>query len=121
MKMPCELIVWYILPAIRSSIAESMIKDYNLRQTEVAQKLGITDAAVSQYLSSKRAKIEIKDPKIRKQIKETTKRIVNGGEDNIIIETCKLCDLLKNSKLLANLYKEYGDGKVPPNISNLKC
>ncbi|MCK5560822.1 MAG: helix-turn-helix domain-containing protein [Thermoplasmata archaeon] len=121
MKMPCELIVWYILPAIRSAIAENMVKEHNLKQTEVAKKLGITDAAVSQYLSSKRAKIVLKDPKIRKQIKESTRRIVNGDEGKVIIETCRLCDLLKKTKLLPNLYKEYGDGKNPSNLANLKC
>ena len=121
MKMPCELIVWYMLPAIRSAIAESMIKDYKLKQTEVAQRLGVTDAAISQYLSSKRGKIVIKDPKIKKYIKESTKRIINGKQNDIFVETCKICDILKNTKLLAELYKEYGDGITPKNIKNLKC
>ena len=121
MKMPCELIVWYMLPAIRSAIAESMVKDYKLKQTEVAQKLGVTDAAVSQYLSSKRGKIVLKDPKVKKFIKESTKRIINGKQENIFIETCKICDLLKNTKLLPDLYKEYGDGIAPKNLKDLKC
>jgi predicted transcriptional regulator len=121
MKMPCELIVWYMLPAIRSAIAESMIKDYKLKQTEVAQKLGMTDAAISQYLSSKRGKVVLKDPKVKKFIKDSTKRIINGNQNDIFVETCKICDLLKNTKLLDELYKEYGDGKAPKNIKNLKC
>ncbi len=121
MKMPCELIVWYILPAIRSAIAESMINDHNLRQTEVARKLGVTDAAVSQYLSSKRGKTVIKDPKILKQIKESAKRIAKGEEDKILLETCRLCDLIKNSKILLDLYKEHGGGKIPPNFDPKKC
>ena len=121
MKMPCELIVWYMLPAIRSAIAESMIKDYKLKQTEVAQKLGVTDAAVSQYLSSKRGKIVLKDPKVKKFIKESTKRILKGEQNDIFVETCKICDLLKNSKLLLDLYKEYGDGIAPKNVRNIKC
>ncbi|MBA3044390.1 helix-turn-helix domain-containing protein, partial [archaeon] len=50
MKMPCEVIIWYILPGIRREITKSLLKN-GLSQREVAKKLGITDAAVSQYLS----------------------------------------------------------------------
>ena len=119
MKMYCELIVWYVLPAIRSAIAVSMIKDYKLRQTEVAKKLGVTDAAVSQYLSLKRAKITIRDPKILKQVKVSTKRIINGNDNVIFQETCRLCEILKNSKLMSELYKTYSDGNIPDNIACL--
>jgi predicted transcriptional regulator len=87
----------------------------------VAQKLCITDAAVSQYLSSKRGKIVLKDPKIRKYIKDATQRIINGKQNDLFVEICKICDQLKNTKLLTELYKEYGDGMMPKNIKNLKC
>ena len=104
MKMPCEIIIWYVLPGIRREIAKSLLKN-GLSQKETAKKLGITDAAVSQYLSEKRAKIEIKDKKILKEIKKSAERIIAGDESMMIKETCRVCDLLKSSKMMPRLYK----------------
>jgi len=56
MKTPCELIVWYVLPAIRREFARVLVKEFNLTQREAARKLGVTESAVSQYLKSKRGK-----------------------------------------------------------------
>ena len=53
MKLPQEIEVWYVIPAIRREFAKGLIKK-GLKQREVARMLGVTDAAVSQYFSSKR-------------------------------------------------------------------
>ena len=50
----CEFLIWNGLPVIRREIAECMINDFGLTQKETAQKLGITPAAVCQYVSKKR-------------------------------------------------------------------
>ncbi|MEM3391769.1 MAG: helix-turn-helix domain-containing protein [Archaeoglobaceae archaeon] len=47
--------VKYILPAIRAMVAKELIeRGYKIK--EVAEMLGLTQAAVSQYLASKRGK-----------------------------------------------------------------
>ena len=55
---------WNGIPVIRKEIAESMTKNFGLNQKETAEKLGITPAAVSQYLSKKRGKTKIIDQDI---------------------------------------------------------
>ena len=55
MITPQELEVWYILPAIRRELTISL-KEEGLKQRQVAEILGVTEAAVSQYIKSKRAK-----------------------------------------------------------------
>ena len=100
MKMPCEIIIWYILPGIRREITKSLIKN-GLSQKEAAKKLGITDAAVSQYLSEKRAKIEIKDKKILREIKKSANHIIAGDESMMIKETCRICNLIKSSRAVS--------------------
>ena len=51
---PQEIEVWYVLPGVRKEIAANLIaKGWSQRQ--VAQKLGVTEAAVSQYVNHKRA------------------------------------------------------------------
>ena len=56
-RTPCEYIMWNGLPVIRKEIAESMINNFGLNQKEAAEKLGVTPAAVCQYISKKRGKI----------------------------------------------------------------
>jgi len=95
-RTSCEYMMWNGLPVIRKEIAESMIKDYGLTQKEAAEKLGITPAAVCQYLSKKRGKTEIKDKIVLKEIKVSAGTIVNNGGDHVITETCRICKLLRS-------------------------
>ncbi|MCW3132915.1 MAG: helix-turn-helix domain-containing protein [Methanophagales archaeon] len=61
MKTPCEVIVWDVLPGIRAALAEELVKN-GISQKEASKMLGITPAAVSQYVSKKRGyKIDVKD------------------------------------------------------------
>ncbi len=105
MKAPCEIIMWYILPSIRKEIAKAMIKNHGLNQKEAAKRLGITDAAISQYLSAKRGKVKITDPDILRNIKISAKRIIEGNEKNLIEETCRICGLLRKSKTFSDICK----------------
>ncbi len=51
---------WYeavskkILPSLRALVAEVLINNYGYTQTQVAEALGVTQPAVSNYLSGKR-------------------------------------------------------------------
>ena len=89
--------MWNGLPVIRKEIAESMIRDYGLSQKETAEKLGITPAAVCQYVSRKRGRIDITDTSILSEIKISAKSIIENGNTNVIPETCRICKLLRAS------------------------
>jgi len=95
-RTSCEYMMWNGLPVIRKEIAESMINDYGLTQKEAAEKLGITPAAVCQYLSRKRGKIEISDKLVLKEIKVSANTIINNGGDQVLPETCRICKLLRS-------------------------
>jgi len=49
----CEIIVQYVLPAIRAEMAVRM-KEEGISQAQIARILGVTPAAVNQYVKSKR-------------------------------------------------------------------
>ena len=53
--LPQELEVWYLIPAIRRELTKFFIKKHELTQKQVAEILGLTESAVSQYLKGKRA------------------------------------------------------------------
>ena len=88
--------MWNGLPVIRKEIAQSMINDYGLSQKEAAEKLGITPAAVCQYLSRKRGKIKINDKIVLKEIKVSAGTIITNSGDDVLSETCRICKLLRS-------------------------
>ena len=90
--------MWSGLPVIRKEIAESMINDYGLSQKEAAERLGITPAAVCQYVSRKRGKIEISDKDVLEEIKVSAQNIIDNGDGHILKETCRICKLLRSSR-----------------------
>lgn len=101
MSTRCETIGKYVLPVFRSLIAEELVHTYNLTQVEAAERLGTTQAAISQYLSSKRAlksTEQFRDilPKIKAMARETAKRLANKeiSADQMAIDACRLCSIL---------------------------
>jgi predicted transcriptional regulator len=95
MKIECEEAVWFILPIIRKEFAQRLVKDHGFTQRKAAEKLGITESAVSQYLSKKRGDFKIRDAKIDKEIKKSVQRIVDGDIHVMKTETCRICHLLR--------------------------
>ena len=100
MKTPCEIIVWNVVPFIRKEFAKSLIENHDLTQRAVADKLGITEAAVSRYISGKRGALEITDDGILEEIKESAKRIVKENGTTVIEETCRICRILKSREFI---------------------
>jgi len=97
--MPQEIQVWFLLPALRREIAKILIKDYGFSQRKIAEILGITEAAISQYLSSKRA-IDLKFSKEnREKIKKAVKKIVNSTDESTKFIYSLSKDLMKSGAL----------------------
>ncbi len=113
MKTPCEILVWYVLPTIRRELARSMIEDHNLTQAQAAKKLDVTNAAISQYRSAKRGNIMIPDKMILREIKNSAKQIINGDDSTMVLEMCRICELVKRSDTLPELYKKHTGKSMP--------
>ncbi|MBP3386199.1 MAG: transcriptional regulator [Candidatus Methanomethylophilaceae archaeon] len=117
MKIPCELVVWYVLPMIRSEVSKELVYSHGMSQAEVARRFGVTDAAISQYLKKKRGDNSLIEesplyPKFIEAIKESAARIANEQAD-FSVEMCKLCGVVKSIGLLAMIY-EAQTGSPPP-------
>ncbi len=98
-QTPCEYMMWNGLPVIRKEIAESMINDFGLNQKEAAQKLGVTPAAVCQYLSKKRGKIKITDEEVLTEINKSAEVIIQREDGAVIPETCRICKILMKKRI----------------------
>lgn len=83
MKFELEIISEEILPAVRSLIAQEMKDTYGLKQREIANKTGMTQPAVSNYLNGSRANQKIiekigEDPQIQILIEDAAGLAVNN-------------------------------------------
>lgn len=93
MLLPCESIIKLILPAIRAGVTKELYKKHKLSQVEIAKKLGITQAAVSKYLSGDYGK-GIKELEKTKEIKETIKNVCENvvlNKKGIKGSICECC------------------------------
>lgn len=97
-RTPCEYMLWNGIPAIRKELAQTLIKQFGLSQRETAEILGLTPAAICQYLSKKRGKNDTFDQIIIKEITISAERIVKNNGSDVIIETCRICRLLQRTK-----------------------
>lgn len=71
--LPCESATKYKVPAIKAKLAHKL-KEQDYSQKQIASILGVTEAAVSQYLSGKRAIAKTKEkPKKVQQVCELCK------------------------------------------------
>jgi predicted transcriptional regulator len=110
MRPPCEVIVKNVLPAMRASVVRHLREKHNMKQKDIASRVGITQAAVSQYMSETRGRHGdvIKEfPVIEKTGKGLADEIAkNGGVDtSILIEGfCCLCKSLRNDKRFCELH-----------------
>lgn len=79
--LPQHIELWYIIPAIRREFAIEMARQ-EIKNVEIAEILGVTKAAVSQYFSKTRA-VEFRfDAEITNEIKESTIRIIDKRNSN---------------------------------------
>ena len=103
MKTPCEIIVWNVVPIIRKEFAKNLIENHGLNQRKVADKLGITESAVSRYVSGKRGVLEITDDEILKEVRRSANKIAAENGPTVIEETCRICRLLKSKEFVEGI------------------
>lgn len=107
MKPPCEIVVWYVIPSIRSKLAKELL-NLGMKQKDISELLDITQPAVSQYISDKRGhEIEF-DPIVEQYIKDMAKDMQTGKLQpiDLIPRFCHICKTIKTQEVLCQLHKE---------------
>ena len=61
--MHCDTMVRNLLPPMRAEMVFRLVQREGLSQSDAAKRLGVTRAAVSQYMSRKRGVSEVRDHK----------------------------------------------------------
>lgn len=104
--LPQEIEVWYIIPKIRKELALILIGEHKLSYEKTGDILGISKAAVSQYVSNKRAnKIKL-SVEMMKEIKVSAKSIIEK-KTNGLMEIERLLQMMKQTKCSCDVCKQY--------------
>ncbi len=87
--MHCDTMVRNLLPPMRAEMVSRLIQKQGLSQSDAAKRLGVTRAAVSQYMSKKRG---VSEGKISTELDSLIDRwalaVVTGESD---INLCDIC------------------------------
>ena len=115
MKPYCEIIVQTVLPAVRGMLAKELMEKHSLTQKEAARRLGLTQAAVSQYkrqLRGYNSKVLQKEPKVMAELQKVATRMAEAplGPIELHSELCKICGLVRSKNLICAMHKELSSG-----------
>ncbi|MFQ5832526.1 MAG: transcriptional regulator [Candidatus Thorarchaeota archaeon] len=115
MRPPGESIATIVLPAFRSLVTRELVERLILSQVEAARRLGITQAAISQYLNQKGGSHlagELESvPVTRSAVLKLAENIAAAPstpvEDMMVI--CNVCEVLRTQRMACSLHHEAMD------------
>lgn len=110
MKPYCEVVSQEVLPALRALIAKELMEKHKMTQAKTAEKLGVSQAAVSQYyraVRGSRVNFLQNDADVDQYIKKIAGRIASGELNYIsaMVEFCDICKLIRKKKLICEMHK----------------
>lgn len=112
MRPPCEIVVSKVLPAIRTVLVKDLIDRHGFSQKEVSEELGVTQAAVSQYLGSVRGDAELErkfsNSEIFEKIRDLSDEIASGNleRSQILEEFCDICETMRKKGIFREIYSD---------------
>lgn len=114
-KMPCELVVFELLPTARGAIAKELVERFGYTQSQVAKIFGITSVAISQYMKGLRGGNEYIDSSQYRdgfyaRVSKIAENLHAGA--NLTEELCQLCGFFKQSGMIDEIYAKQG-AQVP--------
>ena len=116
MLTPCEVAVKTVSPSIRALLAQTLIDKHEMKETQVAQILGITQSAVSKYNKKVRGTtIPIENIP---EIQTITNQMITLLLDNPVQQMevmklfCEACALIRSKGLMCPLCQQNHKPKI---------
>jgi predicted fused transcriptional regulator/phosphomethylpyrimidine kinase/predicted transcriptional regulator len=109
MRPPCENVVRHFLPLLRALVSKDLMTRYGWTQNQIATRLGVTQPAISSYISF----LEKKDLEgfNLEELSQVAGEIASGYANNEIslsdsvLEVCQLCIKLKSGGNICTRHK----------------
>ena len=111
MLLPAEIESKSLIPALRAILAKDLAKKHNIREDEISRMLGVTQAAISNYIRGMRG-----DPKLIKKLQEENQvaSMLADISDNLASDRAYtpsslskfigLCNYIKSSLLICDIH-----------------
>lgn len=111
MLLPAEIESKTLIPALRAILAKKLAEDHQIREDEISKMLGVTQAAISNYIRGTRG-----DPKLIQKLlsEEQVSKMVNELSDNLASDMAYtpsslskfigLCNYIKSSLLICDIH-----------------
>ncbi len=108
-SLPQEIEVWYIIPAIRRELSKILTRKHKLTFDKTGRILGVSKAAISQYLNKKRATALKIPSEIKKEIEKSADILVKN-ENMAVKEIMRILTLMKRKKCSCGICRKYNKG-----------
>ena len=109
--LPAEIESKTLIPALRAILAKKLAEDHKIREDEISKMLGVTQAAVSNYIRGTRG-----DPQLIQKLlaEEQVSKMINELSDNLASDMAYtpsslskfigLCNYIKSSLLICDIH-----------------
>ncbi len=111
MLLPAEIESKSLIPALRAILAKKLAEDHKIREDEISKMLGVTQAAVSNYIRGTRG-----DPKLIQKllVEEQVSKMIDELSDSLASDMAYtpsnlskfigLCNYIKSSLLICDIH-----------------
>ncbi|HJU95424.1 MAG TPA: transcriptional regulator [Nitrososphaera sp.] len=123
MLLPSEIEAKSLIPAVRAILAKKLIREYFLKEEDVAKDLGITQAAVSNYVRGTRGDTELISK--LESVREVMRMIDDIAKDlstnkayapSTLAKFVGLCNYMRYTLIICDVHHS-----IEPNIDEQIC
>ena len=123
MLLPSEIEAKSLSPAVRAILAKKLIREYSLKEEDVAKDLGITQAAVSNYVRGTRGDTELISK--LESVREVMRMIDDIAKDlstnkaytpSTLAKFVGLCNYMRYTLIICDVHHS-----IEPNIDEQVC
>ncbi|MGB9168082.1 MAG: helix-turn-helix domain-containing protein [Nitrososphaeraceae archaeon] len=123
MLLPAEIEAKSLIPAIRAILAKKLITEYKMKEEVVAKVLGVTQAAISNYIRGTRGDLELIDklssiPEIMRKVDDIAQDLVSNRAytPGTMAKFVELCNFMRYSFIICDVHH-----KIESNIDEQVC
>ncbi|MDQ3888137.1 MAG: transcriptional regulator [Thermoproteota archaeon] len=123
MLLPSEIEAKSLIPAVRAILAKKLIREYSLKEEDIAKDLGITQAAVSNYVRGTRGDTELISK--LESVREIMRMIDDIAKDlstnkaytpSTLAKFVGLCNYMRYTLIICDVHHS-----IEPNIDEQIC
>jgi len=111
MLLPSEIETKTLIPALRAILAKKLMQTYNIQEEDISKMLGVTQAAISNYIRGTRGNPELITKLLAiKEVSEMIDEIASNLSTNMAYTPASLskfiglCNYIKSSLLICDIH-----------------